>query len=401
MTKDKNSKDGVTIIGGAGHIGLPFGVAFALAGVPSVLFDINAAGLTQIKSGVFPFKEKDGPESLRKALDSGLLTVTTNSEEAIRASKYIVLVIGTPIDEYLNPDFRGIMKMIDGVADYFVDGQILILRSTVYPGTSERLQKYFNNKGKKVHIAFCPERIVEGRALEELKSLPQIISSFNKETEVAVTELFRKLTDRKIIPVLPAEAELAKLFSNAWRYMTFAIGNQFYMIAKDHGLDYHNIYKAMTEDYPRNKDLPRPGFAAGPCLLKDTMQLAAYSNNNFFLGHAAMLVNEGLPNYILQQLKETHPDLSDKTIGILGMTFKAESDDIRDSLSYKLKKIAGAHSKEVLCHDYFLSDDELSPLEDVLSKSDVIILATPHSAYKEVVPANYPDKVFVDVWRFW
>jgi len=401
MTKNQNNKSGVTIIGGAGHIGLPLGVAFALSGVPSVLFDINAVGLAQIKSGVFPFKEKDGTESLREALDSGNLTVSTDSEQAIRASKYIVLVIGTPIDEYLNPDFRGIMKMIDGVADYFEDGQILILRSTVYPGTSERLQKYFNSKGKKVHVAFCPERIVEGRALEELKSLPQIISSFDSETEVAVTELFRKLSNQKILAIEPVEAELSKLFSNAWRYMTFAIGNQFYMIAKDHGLNYDNIYKAMTEDYPRNKNLPRPGFAAGPCLLKDTMQLAAFSNNNFFLGHAAMLINEGLPNYILQHLKENNADLSEKTVGILGMTFKAESDDIRDSLSYKLKKIAGTHFKEVLCHDYFLTDETLSSLEDVLRKSDVIILGTPHSDYKEIIPANYPDKVFVDIWKFW
>jgi UDP-N-acetyl-D-mannosaminuronic acid dehydrogenase len=220
------------------------------------------------------------------------------------------------------------------------------------------------------------------------------------------------------------EAELAKLFSNTWRYITFAIGNQFYMTAADHGLNYHNIYKAMVTDYERNKDLPRPGFAAGPCLLKDTMQLAAFNNNNFFLGHAAMLVNEGFPSYIIEKLLKAVPDLHNKTIGILGMAFKAESDDARDSLSYKLKKIAATKCRAVLCHDFYVKDASFSSLEDTLEKSDILILGAPHKDYAKIDIAKYKNKIlggpeiklvssnnlessnknnklFVDVWNFW
>lgn len=387
------------IIGGAGHIGLPLGIAFALKDINTVLYDINEPVLQRIQSGTLPFKEQDGEESLKQALTKGTLSIST-SPEAIRQSNVIVMVIGTPIDEYLNPNFHGIVKTIDKYFEYFRDGHILILRSTVYPGTSERLQQYFKNKGKNVQVAFCPERIVEGKALEEMQNLPQIVSAFDDETRETVANLFGKLSTRPTIIVDPIEAELAKLFTNAWRYIKFSVSNQFYMIAKSRGIDYQRVYRAMHEGYERNIDLATPGFTAGPCLLKDTMQLAAFDNNRFFLGHAAMLVNEGMPKFLIEELKKEH-DLTEKTIGILGMTFKSESDDPRDSLSFKLRKIAAIESKNVLCHDEYMEDPSFSTLEEVLEKSDIIILATPHRRYCEINPAAYPDKVFVDIWNVW
>ena len=136
----------------------------------------------------------------------------------------------------------------------------------------------------------------------------------------------------------PEEAELAKLFTNTWRYIKFAAANQFYVMANDHGLDFERIRKALAHDYPRAADMPGAGFAAGPCLFKDTMQLAAFTDNSFVLGHSAMLVNEGLPLYLVSRLEKRH-DLANSAVGILGMAFKGESDDIRSSLSYKLKRI--------------------------------------------------------------
>ncbi len=388
------------IIGGAGHVGLPLGVALALNGLKTVLFDINEEALRKIRSGRFPFKEKNGDESLKRVLSEKTLFIAEGAE-AISQSRFIFLVIGTPIDEYLNPHLRGIFKALDKYFDYFRDGQILILRSTVYPNTSERIQNYFADRNKKVSVAFCPERIVEGNALHELQNLPQIISAFDSGTLAQVENLFGRITKRKIIPTKPVEAELAKLFSNAWRYIHFSIANQFFMIAADHGLDYSRIHKAMTEDYERNKDIPKPGFAAGPCLLKDTMQLAAFNNNNFFLGHAAMLVNEGLPNYIMQKLSRELPDLHTKTVGILGMAFKADSDDQRDSLSFKLRKIAEAKCKNVLCHDFHIENPSFHPLDKVLGESDIIILASPHSDYKNIDLTKYKNKKIVDIWNFW
>jgi UDP-N-acetyl-D-mannosaminuronic acid dehydrogenase len=195
--------------------------------------------------------------------------------------------------------------------------------------------------------------------------------------------------------VTPLEAELAKLFTNSWRYIQFATANQFYMLAEEYGASFYRIYNAMTHNYPRTNNFPRPGFAAGPCLFKDTMQISAFAQNTFFLGHTAMLVNEGLPNFLVDQVKKLHP-LSEMTAGVLGMSFKAEIDDRRESLSYKLKKLLQVEAKRVLCTDVYIKSDSFATEEDVLARSDVIFIGAPHAHYKTL---DYRDKHVVDVWN--
>lgn len=391
----------VCVIGGAGHVGLPLGVTFALAGQRTVLFDINEKSIEKINSGKFPFKEDDGNKNLKQALKSGKLTAISGPDEVVGQSKIIVMVVGTPVDEYLNPHFGALERALEKYLPHFRDGQIFMLRSTVFPGTAERIQNYFKAHRLSVGVAFCPERIVQGQAFKELKEMPQIISAFDTKTLAAMRTLFKKVSKAGVVEVTPIEAELAKLYSNAWRYIRFAIANQFFMMANDLGVNYENIHKAMTEGYERNKNLPRPGFTAGPCLFKDTMQLAAFSHNRFFLGHSAMLINEGFPQYVMQHLVNQvgREELKGKTIGILGMAFKAESDDHRDSLSFKLRKIAARHAKEVLCHDYYLEHEHCTPLEDVLRRSHILILATPHAGYREIRKRDLKGKVVVDVWN--
>jgi UDP-N-acetyl-D-mannosaminuronic acid dehydrogenase len=248
--------------------------------------------------------------------------------------------------------------------------------------------------GLAVDVAFCPERIAEGRAMTELFSLPQIVSGRERRVVDRAAALFGKLTDQ-IVELEPEEAELAKLFTNTWRYIKFAAVNQFYMIAEGRGLDFERIREGLSHDYPRAADMPGAGFAAGPCLFKDTMQLAAFNDNNFALGHAAMLVNEGLPLFVVSQLDEQH-DLSECTVGILGASFKAGSDDIRSSLAYKLKRILAFKSRRVLMTDpYVTVDPELVPLEQVLDEADLLIVATPHPEYRDIVT----DKPVADVWN--
>jgi len=229
--------------------------------------------------------------------------------------------------------------------------------------------------------------------MTELFSLPQLVGARSERAAKRARDVFRLLTER-IIDVEPEEAELAKLFTNNWRYLKFAAANQFYMIANDHGLDYERIRSALTEDYPRALDLPGAGFAAGPCLLKDTMQLGAFNDNNYYLGHTAMLVNEGLPLYVVRQL-ESNYKLADMTVGILGMAFKAQSDDIRASLSYKLKHILTFRARRVLCTDPFVTTDpELVSLERTLEESDLLIIGAPHDQYRLL----RPTKPVADVW---
>jgi UDP-N-acetyl-D-mannosaminuronic acid dehydrogenase len=232
--------------------------------------------------------------------------------------------------------------------------------------------------------------------MTELFSLPQIVSARTEAGRERAAELFGLLTST-IVHLEPEEAELAKLFTNTWRYIKFAAANQFYMMANDRGLDFERIRAGLTKDYPRASDMPGPGFAAGPCLLKDTMQLAAFSDNSFSLGHSAMLVNEGLPLYIVSQLEKRF-DLANLTVGILGMSFKAGSDDIRSSLSYKLRRVLKFRARAVVATDPHVSeetDDTLLPLDLVLEKADILVIATPHQEYRELAT----DKPVADVWN--
>jgi UDP-N-acetyl-D-mannosaminuronic acid dehydrogenase len=275
-------------------------------------------------------------------------------------------------------------------------GSLLILRSTVYPGVTKLVHDRIQARGGAIQVAFCPERITEGNAIEELTKLPQIVAAFQPEALRRARQLFLGITPT-IIELEPLEAELAKLFTNSWRYLNFAVSNQFYMLAESYGLDFYRIHDAATREYPRMRSFARAGFAAGPCLLKDTLQLAAFASNNFFLGHAAMLINEGLPNFLVNQLRKD--GLSNRTVAILGMAFKAESDDRRDSLSYKLKKLLEVQAGEVLCADPYVADPSLIPVEEAIRRADILILGAPHAVYRNLqIP---PGKLTVDVWGIW
>jgi UDP-N-acetyl-D-mannosaminuronic acid dehydrogenase len=181
--------------------------------------------------------------------------------------------------------------------------------------------------------------------------------------------------------------------ANSWRYLEFAIANQFYLICESRGVSFRRVYKAIRHDYPRAAGYKSAGFAAGPCLFKDTMQLASYFENRFHLGHAAMLVNEGLTTFVAERLKrELGGSLWGRAVGLLGMTFKPECDDVRDSLSFKLKKVLEFAGARVLCADPYL--DWTLPLGEVLREAEALVLATPHSVYHSLEPAV----PFIDVW---
>jgi len=200
------------------------------------------------------------------------------------------------------------------------------------------------------------------------------------------------------VRMVPTEAEFAKLFSNAYRYIQFAATNQFFMMVQSAGLDYHRLLAGLKDDYPRMRDLPGPGLAAGPCLYKDTLQLAAFSNHQFSLGYSAIQVNEGLPAYLLLQLENKY-NLREMTVGLLGMAFKAESDDIRSSLSYKLKKLLRHKAHRVLTTDPFVTNDaELRPVEEVVAKSDVLLVCVPHASYRQL---DLTGKTVVDIWNLY
>ncbi len=385
----------VTVVGGAGHVGIPLALSFANRGLHVMINDLNEPALEQLRSGVVPFTEHGAEDLLRQALEKGRLSFSSRNSE-VPATGAVILTIGTPVDEFLNPLLKVIKACIDALLPHLADEQLLILRSTVYPGTTDWVAGYIKQHGRNILVAFCPERVVQGLGIEELGSMPQIVSGCTPQAEEAAAALFGLIAP-EIIRVKPLEAEFAKIFSNAYRYIEFAATNQFYMIARSSGADYNAILEAMKRNYPRAARIPGAGFTAGPCLFKDTMQLAAFARNQFALGHAAMLVNEGLVLYVVDEIRRVQ-DLSQKVVGLLGMAFKPDVDDIRASLSYKLKRALTMYAQSVLTTDPLVKcDPDLLPVEEVIERSDLLILATPHTVYQGL---DLRGKPVFDVWGF-
>ena len=384
---------GVCVVGGCGHVGLPLAVALSASGTYVTAYDTNALSVSEVSKGNAPFFESGLSDLMKQEIVSGRFIATTNID-SVKTSEIIIVVIGTPVDEHLNPDPTSIRRVLESLLPYLNDGQLLVLRSTIYPGVTRMVEDYLAEMGRTIDVVFCPERIAEGHALEELKSLPQIIGSRSEHAGARAEQLFRRLSST-IIHVSPEEAELAKLFTNTWRYIKFAAANQLFMMANDYGIDFERVRKAIVEEYPRASDMPGPGFAAGPCLFKDTMQLAAFNSNQFTLGHSSMMVNEGLPLYLVSRAALRF-DLGNMTIGVLGMAFKGESDDTRSSLAYKLKHVLEFRSKTIICADSNVTTDKsLISENDLLEKADLIFIGAPHKRYK-TMPTNKP---IIDVWN--
>lgn len=390
-TKTDGTSFDIVIVGGLGHVGLPLGLAFAEKGMKVCLYDVDPKKAEVVRKGVMPFIEYGAEPILRDVLKKGKLEISLDIK-SVSEARNVIIAIGTPVDEYLNPKTRIFLEFFAKLKEYLNQNQLIVIRSTVYPRTCQQVLNLLGGEGW--NIAYCPERIVQGYAIKELKELPQIVAGLSEKAIEDAAELFSILSPN-IIRTSIGEAELVKLFSNAWRYIQFAVTNQFYMIAHNFGVDYNRVRHAMMEGYGRAATLPTAGFAAGPCLLKDTMQLSAFNTNNFLLGHAAMMINEGLPNFIVEDLGRRY-DLSKTSVGILGMAYKNDIDDIRDSLSYKLGKILRFYGARVYYSDEYAKDPTFVSKEELIESSDVVIVGVPHSAYKGLVIPEETE--VIDLW---
>ena len=386
-----STKRNISIIGGAGHIGFPLGLILSSKGFKVSLIDKNKNNIKKINNGEVPFLEENSKKLLTDMRKKKRIYATDQINE-ISKSKYIIICISTPITNQLNPNLKPFINFFHQLKKKIKKDQIVIIRSSIYPGICEKIYKIIEKKCK--NLSYCPERIVQGKSIVELPKLPQLVSGKSKKAILESGKLFKTIC-KKIIYTEVIEAELIKLFSNAYRYINFAISNQFYMICQNQNLNFFKIRNIMREGYMRNANIPESGFTAGPCLLKDTMQLSSFYNHRFKLGHAAMSVNEGIPIFIIKKLQKKF-DLRKKTVGVLGLTFKAETDDIRDSLSIKLVKLLELKKIKTLQSDEFYKNKKNISKNDLVKKSDIIILATPHKAYKRLKIKK--NKTVVDIW---
>jgi len=382
----------VVVVGGCGHVGLPLAIALASRGARVASYDISAAAVAAVNSGLLPFTEQGAQLPLAGAVAAGRMVASTNPA-IVGCAEHVIVVIPGPAEEPPGLGSQSIAEALGSCSRYFRDGQILILRSTLSPGATAAAEKMATELGIDMDVAYCPERIARGRAMTELPELPQIVSSRTPRGLERASALFRLLTPG-IVAMSPEEAELAKLFGNVWRYIQFAVANQLFMIANDRGLDFERIRQGLVHDYPRAAGLPHAGLTAGPALLKDTIGLAE-TDAGFTIGQAAVGVNEGLPRYLIQRLEQRY-ELGSLTVGILGMAYKGGSDDSRASLAYRLKRILTDKARRVLCTDPLVSDDpELLPLEEVLAAADLLVIAAPHQEYSELAT----DRPVADIWN--
>jgi UDP-N-acetyl-D-mannosaminuronic acid dehydrogenase len=383
----------ITIIGGAGHIGLPLGILFADKGINVTLYDKNYYAVKKINNSQLPFMEDGGNELLKK--NKKRIFATTN-KNSISKSDIIIVCIGTPVKNN-KPDLLFFFNLFREIKTLLKPNQLLVIRSSIYPGTCKKIHQFLGKKF--TNISYCPERVVQGKSISELPKLPQIISGISDEAIKKSQKLFNLICKKTIVTSI-LEAELIKLFSNAWRYINFSISNEFYMICENLGIKFDQLRKNMVEGYERNKNIPTAGFAAGPCLYKDTTQLTSYLKKSFSLGKVSTKINQRLPYFIYKQLlNKFKNNLKKKTIGILGITFKADIDDTRDSLAIELFNLLKRKKLKVI-----FSDDYASTLKNnlnknkLISKSDIIIVGAPHKAYKKIkIPKN---KYLIDLWGF-
>lgn len=388
----------VCIVGGLGHVGLPFGAVLADCGYWVDLLDTDPRARHEVTDGRAPFVEDGLQELLDTHLGKRLRVAHAPVPEFAAYADHVVVTIGTPVDEHLNPKLQAVLGVVGEYALHLKQGAHLMLRSTVFPGTTRAVERRLQELGRgDVLVSFCPERILQGQAVRELRTLPQIISGTTTAAEDAAMRLFQPLgCPRTVVKV--EEAELAKLFLNAWRYGQFALANQFYGLCVERGVDYAAVHEAMTWEYPRAAGLPTPGLAAGPCLGKDTMQLAASSMNGFPMGHAAWRVNEGLPELLVRQVCRALGGALDQgaCVGILGMAFKADVDDVRESLGFKVKKLLEFAGARVLLSDEHHQRPDWLTKEELLRKVNAVIIGVPHSAYRGLqIPAG---TIVLDTW---
>jgi len=381
----------VSIVGGAGHVGTPLGLALSSRGYNVILIDKNKENIKKINHGEMPFIEEGCTKLLKKMISKKKIFATLKLSE-VKRCKYIIVCLGTPTNNKFEPNLKNFINFFYSLKKYLNSNHIIIIRSSIYPGICNKVFNIIKNSCQ--NLSYCPERIAQGKSLQELPKISQIISGKNTKSKLESGKIFKKVC-KKIIYTKIIEAELIKLFSNAYRYINFSISNQFYMICKKQNLNFFKIRKIMRDDYKRNANIPMAGFTAGPCLLKDTIQLSSFYNHKFSLGLTAMSINESLPKFLIKELNKKY-DLKKKTVGVLGLSFKAENDDIRDSLSIKLLKHLKSKKIRTLQSDEYYKDKNNIDKNLLVRKSDIIIISTPHRAYKNLKINK--KKVLIDIW---
>ncbi|HTA12716.1 MAG TPA: nucleotide sugar dehydrogenase [Solirubrobacteraceae bacterium] len=403
---DPQSTADVAVVG-LGRVGLPLALSFADRGLEVVGIDRDAGRLGAIRDGKMPFEETDGQPLLDRVHAAGRLSLSERVADAARA-RHIVLTLGTPSFSHIEIDMRDIRSALDDLLGVLAPGHSLILRSTVAPGTTEFVAGYLSKHrgfdiGEEVFVAHAPERIAAGRFLEEIDTLPCIIGGVGARSGEAAAELFGAF-DAPIVQTTPVQAELAKIWTNILRYANFALPNLLMMDCERYSANVFEVIELINRDYPRG-GIAQPGFTAGTCLRKDfTFSEERSAAPGMLL--AVSRVNESVPLFLLEGAKRRLGSLANRKVAVLGLAFKANTDDERDSLAHKLIRLLERELADVAVHDPHVPTPTAS-FEDVLDGADVVVVAANHSEFRrpEAIAAIAEraggECLVVDPWNCW
>jgi UDP-N-acetyl-D-mannosaminuronic acid dehydrogenase len=380
---DTNSFEHDVSVVGLGRVGLPLALSFADRGLSTVGIDKDSERVETVRAGVMPFQEKDTQELLERVSKSGNLTLSEQIEDAATA-RHIVLTLGTPSLWHIEIDISEIRAVLDALLPVLRRGHVLVLRSTVAPGTTEFVAGYLEQQrgftiGEDVFVAHAPERIAENHFVEEIATLPHIVGGVDEHSTEAVAALF-EVFGSPIVRTTPVQAELAKIWTNIYRYANFALPNLLMMNCEQHGANVFDVIDLINRDYPRG-GIAMPGLTGGTCLRKDFAFSEERSNAPGMLMSVSR-VNESVPYFLVEGVKRRLGSLRGRRVAVLGLTFKRDSDDLRDSLASKLVRLLERELATVVTHDPHAPIASES-LEDALAGAEAVLIATNHSEFSE------------------
>ena len=385
---------------GLGRIGLPLALSFADRGLDVVGIDKQVAVLESVRRGRMPFEEEGTQELLERVLPTGRLTCTENIRAAADVD-HIVLTLGTPAHSHIEIDISDIRGVLDDLLPLLHEGQTVILRSTVAPGTTEWVAGYLEQRrglevGTELFVAHVPERIAVNRFLEEIATLPLIVGGVGEASGERAAEPFEAF-GTEIVQTTPVQAELAKIWTNILRYTNFALPNLLMMNCEQYGANVFEVIDLINRDYPRG-GIAQPGLTAGTCLRKDFAFSEERSSAPGML-LAVSRVHETMPHFLVEGLKRRlGGSLRDRKVAVLGLAFKRDTDDVRDSLSFKLIRLLERELAHVARHDPHVPAQS-EPLETALARADAVVVATNHSEFEGLIERAPGEALVVDPWN--
>jgi UDP-N-acetyl-D-mannosaminuronic acid dehydrogenase len=391
--------ESVAVIG-LGRVGLPLALSFADRGLAVIGIERESPVLDEIAAGHMPYAETGTQELLERVQASGRFRTSAVVQDAAEAD-HIVLTLGTPAYVHIEIDMSQIRSVLDDLLPVLREGQSLILRSTVAPGTTDWVGGYIEQRrgfrvGEEIFVAHVPERIAENHFLEEIATLPCIVGGVGEGSADRAGELF-EVFGTEIVRTSPVQAELAKIWTNILRYAQFALPNLLMMECEQYDANVFDVIELINHDYPRGGMAP-PGLTAGACLRKDFAFSEERSSSPGML-LAVSRVHETVPLFLVKGLKaRLDGSLRDRKVAVLGLSFKRNSDDLRDSLALKLIRLLERELAHVSRHDPHVPAQS-EPVEAALEGADAVVVATNHSEFDGLLERLPGDILLVDPWN--